>query len=235
MVSCIQSSPCVDVHSKIKDSMIHRNTFEFLRELKLNNSKEWMDGNKEKRYVFAKDDVLALTEELLIEVSEFDVNISNANLTANKCITRLNRDLRFSKDKTPYKTDYYIILNKDGKNSPSAFYYLHIEPKNCFVGGGIYNSTKEPLDKIRQAIDCSFNQWKKITKNKQFKEHFPSGIHSSGILKKIPRGFDEDSPAKEYLKMKGFYSMEKLMDEELISSEIFQRIKRLIKMTIILS
>jgi len=117
--------------------MIHRNTFEFLRELKLNNSKEWMDGNKEKRYVFAKDDVLALTEELLIEVSEFDVNISNANLTANKCITRLNRDLRFSKDKTPYKTDYYIILNKDGKNSPSAFYYLHIEPKNCFVGGGV--------------------------------------------------------------------------------------------------
>jgi len=204
--------------------MIHRNTFEFLRELKLNNSKEWMDGNKEKRYVFAKDDVLALTEELLIEVSEFDVNISNANLTANKCITRLNRDLRFSKDKTPYKTDYYIILNKDGKNSPSAFYYLHIEPENCFVGGGIYNPTKEPLDKIRQAIDCSFNQWKKITKNKQFKEHFPSGIHSSGILKKIPRGFDEDSPAKEYLKMKGFYSMEKLMDEELMSSEIFGRI-----------
>jgi len=203
--------------------MIHRNTLEFLRDVKLNNSREWMEENKE-RYVLAKSDVLKFTEELIIEVSEFDVNISNANLSASRCITRLNRDLRFSKDKTPYKTDYYIILNKDGKNSSSAFYYLHIEPENCFVGGGIYNPTKEPLDKIRQVIDCSFNQWKKITKNEQFKANFPSGIHSSGALKKVPRGFDEDSPAKEYLKMKGFYSMEKLMDEELISSEIFERI-----------
>jgi len=167
--------------------MIHRNTLEFLRDVKLNNSREWMEENKE-RYVLAKSDVLKFTEELIIEVSEFDVNISNANLSASRCITRLNRDLRFSKDKTPYKTDYYIILNKDGKNSSSAFYYLHIEPENCFVGGGIYNPTKEPLDKIRQVIDCSFNQWKKITKNEQFKANFPSGIHSSGALKKVPSG-----------------------------------------------
>jgi len=191
--------------------------------LKLNNSKEWLEENKT-RYIFAKDDILTLAEELIVAASEFDSNISNANLSASRCITRLNRDLRFSKDKTPYKTNYYIILNKDGKNSSSAFYYLHIEPENCFIGGGIYNPMKEPLDKIRQAIDCSFNQWKNITKKEQFKAYFSSGIHNSAALKKIPRGFDEDSPAKEYLKMKGFFSKEKLIDEELVSSEIFERI-----------
>jgi len=65
--------------------MIHRNTLEFLRDMKLNNSKEWIEENKE-RYVFAKNDVLTFTEELIIEVSEFDVNISNANLSASRCI-----------------------------------------------------------------------------------------------------------------------------------------------------
>ena len=118
--------------------MINTNTLKFLKDLKLNNSKEWLDNNK-KSYENAKNDILALTSELITAISELDKNISNAYLDPKKCITRLNRDLRFAKNKIPYKTDYYIVLNKNGKNSPSAFYYLHIEPDNCFVGGGVYN------------------------------------------------------------------------------------------------
>lgn len=118
--------------------MININTPIFLKHLKLNNSKEWLDDNK-KSYENAKNDILTLTSDLITSLSDIDKTISNAYLDPKKCITRLNRDLRLAKEKTPYKTDYYIVLNKNEKNSPSAFYYLHIEPDNCFVGGGVYN------------------------------------------------------------------------------------------------
>ena len=203
--------------------MLEKNTFKFLKDLKLNNSKEWLDSNKN-YYEYAKNDILKLTSELILSLSEIDMTISIAQLDPKKCITRLNRDLRFSKDKTPYKTDYYIVLNKNGKNSSSAFYYLHIEPDNCFVGGGVYNPQPEQLKKIRQEIDYSFDEWKVIINDKLFKKSFPSGINNSGVLSRTPKEFDEANEASEFLKMKGFFTTEKLTDKELISSETFKKI-----------
>lgn len=118
--------------------MINKSTLKFLKDLKINNLKEWLHDNK-KTYENAKNDILTLTSELITSVSDIDNSISNAYLDPKKCITRLHRDLRFAKDKTPYKTYYYIVVNKNGKNSSSAFYYLHIEPDNCFIGGCVYN------------------------------------------------------------------------------------------------
>ncbi len=94
--------------------MINKNTLEFLKDLKLNNSNEWLNDNK-KLYENAKNDILTLTAELIASISDLDTTISNAYLDPKKCITRLNRDLRFAKVKTPYKTDYYIVLNKNEK------------------------------------------------------------------------------------------------------------------------
>jgi len=199
--------------------MIQSRTLEFLRALKENNSKEWLTENRAD-YDFAKDDVLGLAEQLITLVSEFDETIARAFLDPKKCITRLNRDLRFSKDKTPYKTDYYIVLNKDGKNSSSAFYYLHLEPGNCSTGGGIYNPSSKRLNEIREKIDYSFKEWKAIVEGKSFTRTFASGIHNSGTLVRIPRGFDDNSPAKDYLKMKGFFTMEPFTDEEMCSSKV---------------
>ncbi len=102
-----------------------------------NNSKEWLDENRSD-YNFAKDEILNMTQALIDSVSEFDLGVAQADLNPKKCITRLNRDLRFSKDKTPYKTDYYIVLNQNVKTVIPLF-YVHIEPNNCFVGGGVYN------------------------------------------------------------------------------------------------
>jgi len=210
--------------------MINKNTLNFLEDLKLNNSKEWLDGNK-KAYENAKNDILTLTAELITSLSDIDQTISNAYLDPKKCITRLNRDLRFAKDKTPYKTDYYIVLNKNGKNSPSAFYYLHIEPDNCFVGGGVYNPQPEQLKKIRQEIDYAFDEWTAIINDKIFKKTFPSGINNSGVLSRPPKGFDEANQASEFLKMKGFYTTEKLTDKEMISDDTFVKITDYFKMT----
>lgn len=210
--------------------MIQKDTLKFLKELNLNNSKEWLDEHRA-NYEFAKNDILNLTGQLISDVSEFDKSISNACLDPKKCITRLNRDLRFSKDKTPYKNDYYIVLNKNGKNSPSAFYYVHIEPENCFVGGGVYNPLPEQLNKIRQKIDYAFNEWTAITNEKTFKNTFPSGINNSGVLTKIPKGFYDNNPAKEFLKMKGFYTMEKISDKEIMTTEIKEKIINYFKTT----
>jgi len=204
--------------------MINKQTLKFLKDLKINNSKEWLDENREK-YDTAKNDMLTLTEQLITAVADFDQTISNAYLDPKKCITRLNRDLRFAKDKTPYKTDYYIVINKDGKNSASAFYFLHIEPDNCFVGGGVYNPQPEQLKKIRQEIDYAFDEWTAIIKDKLFKKTFPGGINNSGVLSRMPKEFDEENKAGEFLKMKGFYTMEKLTDKEIISEDTFKKIK----------
>jgi len=210
--------------------MIHKNTLKFLKDLKHDNSKEWLYDNK-KLYENAQTDILTLTTELITSISDLDKTISNAYLDPKKCITRLNRDLRFSKDKTPYKTDYYIVLNKNGKNSPSAFYYLHIEPDNCFVGGGVYNPQPDQLKKIRQEIDYAFDEWTAIINDKTFKKTFPSGINNSGVLTRTPKEFDEANRASEFLRMKGFYTMEKLTDKEMISSDTFEKIIYFFKMT----
>ena len=203
--------------------MINKQTLKFLKDLKVNNSKEWLDENREK-YDFAKNDILTLTEQLITAVANFDNTISIAYLDPKKCITRLNRDLRFAKDKTPCKTDYYIVLNKDGKNSPSAFYFLHIEQNNCFAGGGVYNPQPEQLKKIRQEIDYSFEEWTAIIKDKLFKKTFPGGINNSGVLSRVPKEFDEENKASEFLKMKGFYTMEKLTDKEIMLEDTFEKI-----------
>jgi len=210
--------------------MINKNTLNFLKDIKLNNSKEWLDSNKQ-AYENAKNDILTLTAELIMSFSDIDTKISNAYLDPKKCITRLNRDLRFAKDKTPYKTDYYIVLSKNGKNSPSAFYFLHIEPDNCFVGGGVYNPQPEQLKKIRQEIDYSFDEWTAIVNDKSFKKIFPSGINNSGVLSRMPKEFDEANRASEFLKMKGFYTMEKLTDKEIISDGTFEKINLYFKTT----
>lgn len=201
--------------------MIQINSFAFLKKLKKNNSKEWLDDNK-KLYESTKNDILSLTSKLIASISDIDKTISTTYLEPKKCITRLNRDLRFAKDKTPYKTDYYIVLNKNGKNSPSAFYYLHIEPNNCFVGGGVYNPQPEELKKIRQEIDYSFPEWESIIV--YLKQHFPEGISNSGVLNKVPKGFNEQNPASEFLKMKGFYTTMKLTDKEMMSNDIIIKI-----------
>jgi len=210
--------------------MLNKNTLEFLKDLKLNNSKEWLDDNK-KSYENTKNDILTLTSELIVSISDIDKTISNTYLDPKKCITRLNRDLRFAKDKTPYKTDYYIVLNKNGKNSPSAFYYLHIEPDNCFVGGGVYNPQPDQLKKIRKEIDFAFDEWSSIINDKIFKKTFPSGINNSGVLTRTPKEFNEASQASEFLRMKGFYTMEKLSDKEIVSKDTLDKINSYFKTT----
>ena len=198
--------------------MIKQTSLDFLSKLKKNNSKDWFEQNRD-CYDHYKTDILELTENLLTGLSKFDQSISRANLDPKKCLTRVNRDLRFSKDKTPYKNYVLIVFNKNGFHGNTAGYYIQIEPSANFLGGGIWQTTPELLKKIRQEIDYSYNDIYKIISSPKFQKTFPNGIQGVGKLKKMPDGYDETNPASELLKMKGFCTKEIISDKTLSSKD----------------
>src|SRR5471030_876204 len=131
--------------------MIQPHTFDFLKELVENNNREWFQANKE-RYEAAREDVISFTAELLPLVKKIDPGI-NESLDAKKCVMRIYRDIRFSKNKTPYKNNFGISIPAKGLRLGGAEYYLQISPENSFIAGGYWMPERDDLKKIRQEID----------------------------------------------------------------------------------
>jgi uncharacterized protein (TIGR02453 family) len=182
--------------------MLQAATIKFLQQLKKNNNRPWFEENR-KAYESAKTDYTTLVGQLIVSVAKFDTPI--AELKAKDCMFRINRDVRFSKDKSPYKTNMGASFSGGGKKADEAGYYFHFEPAASFAGGGIYMPQAPTLAKIRQEIDYSFDEFKKITENKTFKKYFPNGLEVIDTLSRPPKGYDENNPAIHYLKMKSFF------------------------------
>ncbi|UAY52287.1 DUF2461 domain-containing protein [Ferruginibacter albus] len=181
--------------------MLQSSTLKFLKDLKKNNNKPWFDENR-KIYELAKQDFISMVEKLITGIAKFDAPIGI--LKAKDCIFRINRDIRFSKDKSPYKTNMGAFFTRNGKKSPDAGYYIHCEPGQSFIGGGLYLPMSPLLAKARQEIDYNFDEWKKIVNNKNFKKYFPEGVDGIEVLSRPPKGYADDNPAIEFLKMKSF-------------------------------
>lgn len=192
--------------------MLQPPTFKFLRDLKKNNNKPWFDEHR-KQYEAAKADFYTALETIIKGIAPFDSSI--AHLKAKDCAFRINRDVRFSKDKSPYKTNMGAFISKGGKKINNAGYYIHIEPGGCFAAGGFYMPDAPQLAKIRQEIDYSFDAWKKIVAEKKFKAHFVKGVEGIEVLSRPPKGYDETNPAITYLKMKSFIVSRELTDKVL--------------------
>jgi len=192
--------------------MLQPTTIKFLKDLARNNNKTWFDKNRA-LYDAARADFAVLTNEVIKEIAAFDAPIGN--LTAKDCTFRINRDVRFSKDKTPYKTNMAAYFNQGGKKSNGAGYYLHLEPGKSFVAGGIWMPEPGVLSNIRQEIDYGFNEWKKITGNSAFKKNFATGIDKNDTLQRPPKGYDEHNPAIEYLKLKSFVVRKPVADADI--------------------
>jgi uncharacterized protein (TIGR02453 family) len=203
--------------------MIKQTSLNFLSKLKQNNSKDWFEQNRN-LYEIYRNDILQLAENLLIELVKNDQAIFHANLDPKKCLTRVNRDLRFSKDKTPYKNYVLLVFNKNYPLPNTAGYFIHIEPGNCSVGGGVWQTTPDYLKKIRQEIEYSFTDIIEIISSPQFKNTFPNGLQGVAKLKKIPDGYSETNPACELLKMKGYCTKEGISDSLLTSKDCVQTI-----------
>jgi uncharacterized protein (TIGR02453 family) len=185
----------------------------FLKKLKKNNNKPWFDTNRN-AYTEAKQEVETFLEGLIAAYGKTDDSI--AKLSPKECMFRINRDVRFSKDKSPYKINFGASINPGGKKSGLAGYYLHIEPGQSFAGGGLWMPMPPDLSKIRQEIDYNLREFTSIIKSPAFKKQYGELYTGEEMsLVRVPKGYEADNPAAPWLKLKSFIAMRKLSDEDL--------------------
>jgi len=202
-------------------NMLQSSTIKFLKDLKKNNNKPWFDAHRE-IFEKAKKDFEQFIQGVIDKHSKNDPTIKD--LLAKSCLFRINRDVRFSKDKSPYKTNFGASINKGGKKAISAGYYFHLEPGQCFVGGGIWMPMPEDLRKVRQEIDYNFTEFKKIIGSKKFKSVYSDlSRDAEYLLSRVPKGYEPDNPAAEYLKFKSFIAIVNIKDADLSSKELIRK------------
>jgi uncharacterized protein (TIGR02453 family) len=200
--------------------MLQNSTIQFLKSLKKNNNKDWFDKNR-KIYEQAKADYLNFVTILLNEIQGFDTSLME--LQPKQCIFRLNRDVRFSKNKDPYKTNFGASFSKGAKKIQTAGYYFHLEPGENFVGGGLWMPMAPDLNKVRQEIDYCYKEFLSILKKPAFKSTY-GDMDNSMKLVRPPKGFDIDNPALEYLKLKSFVVTRTIKDTELTDKQLVKNV-----------
>lgn len=201
--------------------MISPATFDFLTELNSNNNREWFQANKS-RHDSARGNVLEFAGKLIENLSKFDLSIAS-DIDPRNCIMRIYRDVRFSNDKTPYKTNFGLGFSEFGKNFKVAGYYLHIHPEYSFLAGGSWMPEADILKSIRQEIDYNGNDFHQIIDDKSFKRYFGEP-DSQYKLKTPPKGYFCDHPDIEYLKLKSFTFSHPLVKLELSNSDAVKQI-----------
>ena len=199
-------------------------TLQFLRNLEKNNNREWFNENKT-LYQEAQQDVISFVEKLMEEMADFDEEIGK--LEAKKSVFRIYRDTRFSKDKTPYKTNFGAGLGM-GKGNKISGYYLHIEPGKSFLAGGVYKPEPSVLKTIRQEISAFGDEFKAILEQDEFRNYF-RGLSVEDKLKKVPQGFEKDDKMAEYLKLKHFIVTHPISDEQLLSENAVKEFTKIFK------
>jgi uncharacterized protein (TIGR02453 family) len=188
------------------------NILSFLTQVCLNNSREWMAGNKD-MYSTAKADIEALSGYLVAELGKTDARI--ASLAPKDTTYRIYRDTRFSADKTPLKNHMGIYIVPGGKNADAAGCYLHLEPDNCFVSGGIYMPQPPVLALIRKRIYENPDEYLRILNSGEFAANFV--LEQGGELKTAPKGYPKDWEHIGLIKKKHYCATKKLSMEEALS------------------
>ncbi len=202
--------------------MISPSTTKFLKDLKKNNNKPWFDAHR-KDYENAKQNFADFIQSVIDKHGRKDKTISH--LKAKDCMFRINRDVRFSKDKSPYKTNMGAYINRGGKKSLFGGYYFHCEPGQSFVGGGLWMPMPPELSKVRQEIDYNFAEFKKIVSSKKFKSLYNDVSRDAEyVLTRVPKGYEADNPAAEYLKLKSVVAMTPVSDKDLTSSQLEKKV-----------
>jgi len=200
--------------------MLQPATLKFLKGLQKNNNKPWFEKNRP-AYEEAKADFAQFIQTVIDKHGKKDDSIKD--LKAKDCMFRINRDVRFSKDKSPYKNNFGASINRGGKKSVYAGYYFHCQPGEAFVGGGLWIPMPPDLKKVRQEVDYCFDEFEKIIGSKKFISVYGDLIKDAETsLVKVPQGFEKDNPAAEYLKLKSFIAMKKLDDATLTSKDLVQ-------------
>ena len=182
--------------------MLDPSTLKFLKDLKKNNNKAWFDAHRS-TYEKARENFIELVQALIDGHKRYDRGLTD--LPAKDCLFRINRDVRFSKDKSPYKTNFGASISPGGKKSPLAGYYIQLSPGDSFIGGGVWMPEPATLKRIRQEIDYNLKEFEAIVRSKKFRAVYGDLYTREGIqLSKVPQGYEKDNPAAPYLKLKSF-------------------------------
>ncbi len=194
-------------------AIISKETFTFLNKLKSNNNRPWFEKNRS-LYEKARAEYLGFTTSLVEGIRKIE---SIPEKEPAKYMHRIYRDIRFSKDKTPYKSHFSSIIERGPENQKCPVYF-HIQPGKSMMGGGIWDPSSETLKKIRQEIDYNSAGLKKIINTKDFLKYF--GKISGDKLSRPPKGYEADNPNIEFLKFKQLY-IERSFDDDLVLSKQF--------------
>lgn len=187
--------------------MLSKETLQFLDDLKANNNRDWFLDNK-KRYEALKNDYKQLVSDFLDAMKPLDPALEM--LEVKNCSFRINRDIRFSKDKTPYKTHLGIWLSSGAKGMNRSGYYIHIQNGGSFIAGGLYCPEANDLKKMRKEIAFFHDDLEEILEEKKFQKEFENFDRTDGnVLKNPPRGYEKEHPAIEFLKLKSFECSQK--------------------------
>ncbi|NRT15238.1 uncharacterized protein (TIGR02453 family) [Flavobacterium sp. 28A] len=197
--------------------MLSKDSLQFLDDLKANNNRDWFIANK-KRYEIFKKDYHQLVAAFLDIMKPLDPSLEM--LEVKNCTFRINRDIRFSKDKSPYKSHVGVWLSSGAKGNNRAGYYVHIERGASFIAGGFYSPLPDDLKKVRKEIAFFHEDLEEIINNKIFKKEFGTfARNEKSTLKNPPRGYDKEHPAIELLKLKSFEVLQKFDINEITQED----------------
>ncbi len=202
--------------------IISKDTFIFLNKIKSNNNKPWFEKNRH-LYEKARAEYLGFMTGLVEGIRKIELIPEKEPA---KYIHRIYRDIRFSKDKTPYKIHFSSIIERGPENRKCPF-YIHVQPDNSTIGGGIWDPSPETLKMIRQEIDYNSAGLKKVMNSKEFLKHFGK-IHGEK-LSRPPKGYEESNPNIELLKFKQLYVQRSLDDDLVLSKQLIPEILKLYK------
>ncbi|WP_370408596.1 DUF2461 domain-containing protein [Tenacibaculum dicentrarchi] len=193
---------------------VDKSIFQYLENLKQNNNRDWFTDQKP-RFVEVQKSV----KEFYGKVGE---NLEIHDVIDNFKLFRIYRDVRFSKDKTPYKTHFSGSFSRKGSHLRGG-YYLQIEPGNSFLAGGFWQPNKEDLLRIRKEIELDASEFREILENPEFVKNFGTKFEGDEV-KTVPRGFDKNHPDIDLLRKKGFIAVRNFSDKEVFSNNFLSEI-----------
>lgn len=204
--------------------MLTKDSLQFLEDLRINNNRDWFLDNK-KRYEAFKKDYQKLVGDFLDVMKPLDPSLEM--LEVKNCTFRINRDIRFSKDKSPYKDHLGVWMSSGVKGNNRAGYYLHLGQKESFIAGGFYCPEAEDLKKVRKEIAYFYEDLEEILNNKNFKAIFKDfDRNEANVLKNPPRGYEKEHPAIEFLKLKSFETSQKFDLNEVTKEDFVAKMSK---------
>jgi len=205
---------------------IKKSTLDFLTAVKYNNNRDWFIANRPS-YLDAKDNFESFVQEVIDRIILFDPIMKG--LEAKSCVFRINRDIRFSNDKSPYKSHFGAFIVKGGKQNGDKYagYYFHIEPGASILAGGAYTPPAPWLSAIREKISDNADEFIKITRTKDFIKYF--GSIDGEKLKTAPKGYPKDHPHIELLKFKSYLVVNNAADKLVLSKDYMDHVVNVFK------